>query len=84
MKSLRMDSEAHGFAVIIDGVLSIRTTADTKEGAAMNALWCLGYRFMHHCGDDDCIFYQNILAELPIKCSVVPVRLTVFESFQVH
>lgn len=52
--ALGLDRSATGYAAVIDGVLDVRTVADTKRGAVLNALGVCGIRMISNCNDPDC------------------------------
>ena len=59
----RLASSATGWGVVIDGVLNIRTVTDSRNGAAMNALYVGGARVLSICRDPDCDCMVKALAQ---------------------
>lgn len=72
---LRLATTATGYGAVIDGVLDIRTVADTPSGAAMCALMAKGRRVISNCADPDCDCKVRLLADLYPEIKIVPVSV---------
>lgn len=72
-----MSRSAQGYAAVIDGILNVRTVTDTRNAAALNALFITGYRVIPTCQDPDCDFVVRLLAQMRPDIKIVPVSLEV-------
>lgn len=58
-----LQTSATGWAAVINGVLDVRTVTDTRNGAALNALFAQGVRVIPTCADTDCDCMVDLLAK---------------------
>jgi hypothetical protein len=73
-----MATSASGYAAVIDGLLNVKTTSETANGAAFNALHLLGHGWravFSGCSDIDCDCKVRLLAELCQDVKIVPVKV---------
>lgn len=68
-------SRAYGFAAFIDGILNPRTATDTRNGAAVNALYIAGFSVHSNCQDSECDCMVRALAQLRPGIRIVPVTI---------
>lgn len=68
----RMAKSASGYAAVINGVLDIRTTSDTRNGVALNAFAVLGAMVVSTCRNPDC----DCLAKDAERFGIKIVRVT--------
>ncbi|WP_333826897.1 hypothetical protein [Pararhodobacter sp.] len=73
----RMARTAHGHAAVIDGILNIRTVTDTRNAAALNALFITGTRIIPTCQDPECDCIVRLLAQMRPDIKIVAVSLEV-------
>lgn len=75
--SARLATSAHGWGVVIGGVLNVQTVTDTRKGAALNALVLSGVRMVGGCVDPDCGCTERVLAVALPGARLVPVVVEV-------
>lgn len=73
----RMARTAQGHAAVIDGILNVRTVSDTRNAAALNALFISGFRIIPTCPDPNCDCVVRLAAKLRPDIKIVPVSLEV-------
>lgn len=73
-------TSAMGYGAVIDGVLNIRTVSDSKNGAALNAIYVLGYRLASACVNPDCTCMVQALAQIAPGARIVPVTVGVSDG----
>lgn len=67
-----------GYAAVIDGLLNVKTTSETANAAAFNALHLLGHGWravFSGCSDIDCDCKVRLLAEICPDVKIVPVKV---------
>lgn len=72
----RLATSATGFAAVVDGLLLISSSAETKNGVALNVLYRFGYPIVG-CDDPDCECYVLGLRAVRPDVRIVPVKLEV-------
>lgn len=72
-----MALSATGYASVIDGIMDVRTVADTQSMAALCALGVLGFDVQSNCSDPDCMCKFDLLQRLRPDVQVVKVIVTV-------
>lgn len=72
-----LSAKAEGYAAVIDGVLNVRTVADTRNGAAVNAAYICGYRVLQTCADPACDCLVRLLQSVRPDIRVVNVTVGV-------
>jgi len=75
----RLATTATGYGAVIDGVLNIRTVSDTRNAAALNALFVREFRVQTACFDTDCDCMVQLLTRLCPDMRLVPVTVGVTE-----
>lgn len=73
----RLATSATGYGAVIDGVLNIRTVTDTRNAAALNALFVAGFRIASICQDRDCDCMVKALGALRPDIRILPVKVEV-------
>ena len=70
-----MATSCTGYGAVIDGVLDIRTVTETKNMAAVNALFMCGFGVATTCHDPDCDCKVKILEVMRPDVNLVPVKV---------
>jgi UDP-N-acetylglucosamine enolpyruvyl transferase len=73
--TLRLATTATGYGAVINGVLDVRTVADTPNSAAMCAIMAQGRRVLSNCADPDCDCKLRLLADMFPEVKIVPVSV---------
>jgi len=73
----RLATTATGYGAVIGGILDVRTIMDSKNGAALNAIYATGRRVLSNCTDPDCDCKLTLLAQLEPSIRIVPVKIEV-------
>lgn len=75
-----LSSTADGYAAVIDGVLNIRTVADSRNGAAVNAAYLSGYAVLRTCNDPGCDCLARLLQGVRPDIKIVPVTVGISDD----
>lgn len=70
-----MATSCTGYGAVIDGVLDIRTVTETKNMAAVNALFMCGFGVATTCHDPDCDCKVKILEVMRPDVKLVAVKV---------
>jgi hypothetical protein len=78
--SARLATSATGWGAVIGGILDVRTITDSRNGAALNAIYATGRRVLSTCHDTECDCMVRALASFAPDVKLVRVKVDVADD----